>query len=88
MAERVLYVPSMGLCLLLGMALERAVAGAVDKAGARQPSRLAKVAKVAAVVLIVLYAVRTYRRNQDWETPDKSLIASLKAGHVCHATWH
>ena len=79
-AERVLYVPSMGLCLLLGMALERAVGGAADRTGALRSERVVKAAKAVAVVLIVMYALRTYRRNQDWETPDKSLIASLKVG--------
>jgi Tfp pilus assembly protein PilF len=59
-AERYLYVPSFGICLLAGLALEAAPTGM--GAGAWR----ARVAWVVAVATIGLGAARTIARNHDW----------------------
>ena len=72
-AERVLYVPSMGFCLLLGVGYERLA----HRLGGRGPSarRLARLAAAAALLTLALRAVR---RNADW-ADDEQLYRSAIA---------
>ncbi|MEQ9619187.1 MAG: tetratricopeptide repeat protein [Deltaproteobacteria bacterium] len=56
-AERYLYIPSAGFCLLLGYWIVRA--GKV--------ARLRKVARGAGLVLIIIYAVFAYQRQGVWK---------------------
>jgi len=70
MAERFLYLPSVGLCLLAGQ-LPAAV-------GERLGARAGKVASVAGAVLLALLALRTVVRNADWRTPAALWTAELR----------
>jgi tetratricopeptide (TPR) repeat protein len=64
MAERFLYLPSVGFCLLVGMGLGRAL-GAEGGAGASQPLRRAPA--LAAAVLFLAYIGLTHWRNEPWQ---------------------
>ena len=58
MAERLLYLPSVGFCMLLGLVCDRLFV--LDRRGART------VAMVGIVAVTVGYAARTVMRNRDW----------------------
>lgn len=72
MAERLLYLPSAGLCVWAGQ-LPAAVAGRL-----RSPRARAAVAGAGALVLLLL-AVRTLVRSADWRTPLSLWEAELTA---------
>ncbi len=63
MAERWLYLPSAGFCLVAGALLVRATAGRQASPGL--PPRLL----VPLAVLVVLLGVRTWTRNPVWRSP-------------------
>ena len=67
-AERVLYIPSMGFCLLTALCVNKAIAKATSKA------LKAKVAFFAFLVLVT-FSAKTIRRNQDWKS-EESLYRS------------
>ncbi|XP_022699022.1 transmembrane and TPR repeat-containing protein 1-like [Varroa jacobsoni] len=76
LAERVLYIPSMGFCLLLVEGLRRLFAAMRDSS-ARPASgstplfswnRHQKIVLVSLLLLITLNAIRTVRRNRVWMT--------------------
>lgn len=65
-AERVLYVPSMGFCLLLAVGADQLCGG-----GRRRTELLPRKAVVAAfVALVLVLSLRTVRRNRDWLTEE------------------
>ncbi|XP_065145970.1 protein O-mannosyl-transferase TMTC2 [Paramisgurnus dabryanus] len=62
-AERVLYIPSMGFCLLVTAGLRSAFT--------RCRSKTSKAVLLScAAGLILLYSLKTVRRNQDWQTEE------------------
>ncbi|XP_051551586.1 protein O-mannosyl-transferase TMTC2-like isoform X2 [Myxocyprinus asiaticus] len=62
-AERVLYIPSMGFCLLLTVGLRTMFF--------RSKSRHSRVVLLScAVGLMILYSLKTVRRNQDWQNEE------------------
>lgn len=62
-AERVLYIPSMGFCLLVTAGLKSAFT--------RWRSRTSKTVLVScAAGLILIYSMKTVMRNQDWQTEE------------------
>lgn len=65
MAERFLYLPSIGFCILLALGLERLSRARIKlfTFDAR------KLAIIAAAALVIFYSVRTMMRNEDWKTP-------------------
>ncbi len=63
MAERLIYMPSVGFCILLALALVRL--------GPRPCAILS-------VLILALYAGRSYVRNQDWKDNDTIFINILK----------
>jgi Tfp pilus assembly protein PilF len=64
MAERFLYLPSVGVCLILGLAIRRAL-GEMELIGdARQ---LPGVPAIAVAVLLIVYGSLTLSRNEDWK---------------------
>lgn len=71
MGERLFYLPSAGLCLL--------VAAGWDRLRARYPlnlrNRPGRLAFGAAAIVIVVFALRTIDRNRDWKD-DASIFAS------------
>ncbi|XP_066954615.1 protein O-mannosyl-transferase TMTC2 [Macrobrachium rosenbergii] len=62
-AERILYIPSMGACLLVAWGAHLLYARA-------RTLRARRCIQVALVILFVLFAARTWRRNRDWETEE------------------
>ena len=64
-AERVLYIPSIGLCLLLGHCM--------TKFCSKQKKR-----KIAAICALLLFlALKTLRRNQDWKDEESLYKAGI-----------
>ncbi|MDP2912536.1 MAG: hypothetical protein Q8N91_00825, partial [Candidatus Omnitrophota bacterium] len=61
MAERFLYLPSIGFCILIAVFIDRL------KAVFTKRGRL--VANAAAIALILAYSMRTVARNEDWKDP-------------------
>lgn len=67
-AERILYLPSVGLCLLVGW-----IALKAGKAG-RRPLLV----PVALAAILVALGARTYRRNEDWKNTLTLALATLR----------
>jgi len=65
MAERLLYLPCLGLCLLLGVGYRCLV----------RRARMARIALAVAVLLLGAYGARTFARNPDWHD-DVALFSS------------
>ena len=96
-AERVLYVPSMGFCLLLGSGLDHLsttlTSGAALHCGRttnRRPlhlqSLLYRVLQVMTAVTLLLWSLRTIQRNVDWRT-DEQLYRSGIAINPAKGNW-
>lgn len=66
-AERVLYMPSMGFCLLIGYGFHL-VSQKFTK----------KVAWTCMTFLLITHAAKTYTRNADWETEYSIFMSGLK----------
>ena len=73
MAERFLYLPSIGFCVLVAILMER-----LGRPAAGRPGKGARTAAVIlATILVCLYGVRTMARNTDWKdsmTITKSIL--------------
>lgn len=69
MAERVLYLPSLGFCLLIG--------GLVSTLAARP--RWSAVAVAAFLLLLLGYGTRTVLRNRDWRSDDTLVAATVRS---------
>ncbi|XP_076361298.1 protein O-mannosyl-transferase TMTC2-like isoform X1 [Tachypleus tridentatus] len=67
-AERVLYIPSMGFCLLIALGLEQLYRH-------QESVRRRRTLLYFLVLLLILFSIRTLRRNQDWHT-EESLYRS------------
>ncbi len=68
MGERYLYLPSVGFCAIVALAL------------ARLPHWLRPSAAVAAAVLVGLCAGRTFQRNDDWRNETTLWAAAVRVG--------
>lgn len=68
-AERVLYIPSLGYCLLLGLGCQ----GLAERAAGRGGVSLAVV--VALSITLLAFGARTLQRNRDWHD-EESLYRS------------
>lgn len=55
-AERVLYLPSVGYCLLVGLGISKV-----------KRTRYWRISWAALVLLLCLFAARTMLRNRDWK---------------------
>lgn len=75
-AERYLYVPSFGVCLLAALLLERSLVLAAE---GERPGLLRATLALAAL-LIVAGGVRSALRNQDWRDDESLWSASLRDG--------
>lgn len=73
-AERVLYLPSMGFCVLVGVGLDR-LAGAPARRKSHHSRLTRSTAFIAAIATLCLWSARTVRRNEDW-TSEESLYRS------------
>lgn len=69
-AERILYIPSMGFCLLVAQG-----AYLLSVRGRTEGKRRGVAAAV--LLVIVLFSARTWRRNQDWQTEEKLYTAGI-----------
>lgn len=67
-AERVLYMPSMGFCMLVAYGFYLIYRRMENK----------KVAAIMLAVILIPHAIRTYRRNWDWETEYSIFMSGLK----------
>jgi tetratricopeptide (TPR) repeat protein len=79
MAERLLFLPSVGLCLLAGRLVVLA-GGAATAASPAPPlaARLRPALGVLSATLLALLAGRTLARNADWRTPMALFEAELR----------
>lgn len=59
-AERVLYLPSVGYCLLIGLGVSRL----------RRTKYYWRMACVAFTVLLLVFSLKTIRRNRDWQNEE------------------
>ncbi len=75
-AERYLYVPSFGACLLVALGLNLVLVHAVD----HRRFRLRGVVTAFATLLIVVGGVRSAVRNRDWRDDRSLWLSSLHAG--------
>jgi hypothetical protein len=87
-AERLLYLPSAGFCLLAALAIGRAADAllAPATAQARQPPQPRQstgasrgLAAAAVAVLIAVYTARTLQRNPEWRSESTLYQAGLRA---------
>jgi tetratricopeptide (TPR) repeat protein len=69
-AERILYLPSLGLCLLVAIGMRR-LAGACPKV-------VAQLLHVAMACLLLVTAAKTVSRNKDWQTDLSLFTAGVK----------
>ncbi|XP_059141157.1 protein O-mannosyl-transferase TMTC2-like [Physella acuta] len=69
-AERILYIPSMGFCLLVGLGVQVLYTHA--KEGPRRKLVLAGL-----VLLVVSYSAKTVLRNRDWQTEERLYSAGI-----------
>jgi len=82
MAERFMYVPSIGFagCLVIAIyALCRKVVGKLDVSGWAQRLWLQVTARTVLGVFILLYGVRTFFRNADWEDDERLWTQAVQA---------
>lgn len=77
MGERLFYLPSAGLCLLVGAAGERSWAGLAPRLGSR-PGRAAALAGLAAVGVLLPLGIRTVVRNRDWRTTTRLMERAVE----------
>ncbi len=76
LADRYLYVPSFGLCLVLGLVFARWI---IDSRG-----EVAKQPVVLLVLALVLAAARSQLRSRDWRDDETLIAASARSGE---STW-
>uniref|UniRef100_A0A8C5G510 Protein O-mannosyl-transferase TMTC3 n=1 Tax=Gouania willdenowi TaxID=441366 RepID=A0A8C5G510_GOUWI len=74
-AERVLYVPSMGFCILVAH-------------GFKIVSRLKKISWLIIGVLLTTHAVKTFNRNWDWESEYTLFTSALKVNKNNAKLWN
>lgn len=71
-AERILYIPSMGFCLLVGHGCNILYKRYENEKGFKQ-----KLVISAAFMLIVLNGGKTYMRNKDWATEERLYTSGI-----------
>lgn len=69
-AERTLYIPSIGFIILVVSGLERWLS---------TNSKLSTLTKGLLLILILFYCIRTARRNEDWTSKEKLFLSGLKS---------
>ncbi|XP_051546831.1 protein O-mannosyl-transferase TMTC2 isoform X1 [Myxocyprinus asiaticus] len=74
-AERVLYIPSMGFCLLVTVGLRTMFIRS-------RSSRSKAVLLSCAVGLVLLYSLKTIRRNQDWQSEEMLYRSGIAVNHA------
>jgi tetratricopeptide (TPR) repeat protein len=79
-AERVLYLPSAGVCLLLAVFVSWAVRTVApsDRAGARRRIRATAIG-VASIAIVGVLGARTWMRCQDWRSDETLFRAAVES---------
>nr|XP_057930614.1 protein O-mannosyl-transferase TMTC3 [Doryrhamphus excisus]XP_057930615.1 protein O-mannosyl-transferase TMTC3 [Doryrhamphus excisus]XP_057930616.1 protein O-mannosyl-transferase TMTC3 [Doryrhamphus excisus]XP_057930618.1 protein O-mannosyl-transferase TMTC3 [Doryrhamphus excisus] len=77
-AERVLYVPSMGFCVLVAHGFKIAL----------HKGYLKKIAWLMLGVLLTMHAVKTFNRNWDWESEYTLFTSALKVNKNNAKLWN
>jgi tetratricopeptide (TPR) repeat protein len=79
-ADRVLYIPSIGFCLLLACLLESLRQGFVGNNSIRKHSSLVY---ILVAVIIGLYASKSIQRNGDWTSEERIYRSGIEANPLC-----
>ena len=72
-AERVLYMPSMGFCMLVAYGWSRLSSSSQPSSG-----RWKQVLHLSYLALLVMHGLKTYVRNFDWESEQSIFSAGLR----------
>ena len=75
MGERLFYLPSAGLCLLIGVAWDQMVAS-VQTVGALRP--LTRVSIGVFAIVLALLTTRTILRNEDWQNTEVLMESTIR----------
>ena len=78
-AERILYIPSMGYCLLVSLGYYSLKNYMTVKKS---------VLKVLMISILVLYGMKCYLRNEDWKTEESIFLAGLKVSKSNAKLWN
>ena len=76
--ERLLYMPSLGFCLLLGELLTAWVGSGKTQLGALHGGASRITGALVVGALLMSYGVRTWVRNADWATEETLFLAALR----------
>ena len=68
-AERVLYLPSMGLCMLVALGVWRMI---------QHKSFTSNLVKISLVYLLLVHSAKTIIRNKDWRSDDELFVSAIK----------
>ncbi|XP_050710508.1 protein O-mannosyl-transferase TMTC1-like [Eriocheir sinensis] len=74
-AERVLYIPSLGWCTLVGVGAAKVGVGA---ARAKGKAGLGRTATHLLLALLLAFSFRTLRRNIDWRSREELFVSGLR----------
>jgi tetratricopeptide (TPR) repeat protein len=77
-AERYLYLPSVGFCWLVSLAVTRAWRAGAAYHTATRPRAWQQAAPIALGLVAVLYGVRTVHRNRDWRSDEVLYTKTLE----------
>ena len=84
--ERLMYMPSIGFCLLLGEGLAVVLEGTHTRGGASAARRWAAsfsrtLVALGCIAMLTAYAAKTYSRNWDWLTEEHLFLSAQKVGN-------
>ena len=68
-AERVLYLPSMGFCMLVALGLWHLIQ--------QRNSATSKIAKISLISLLLLHSAKTLHRNKDWMSDSELFVSAI-----------
>lgn len=77
-AERVLYIPSMGFCILVAYGFSRLLSGCCQSVTGRRWAVARKLLQLGFLSLLAVHGLKTYIRNFDWESEQSIFSAGLK----------
>ncbi len=80
-AERVLYIPSMGFCILIAYGWQKLWHLTSSRNNGLQSSSLSwrsKLLHLSFLALLVIHGFKTYTRNFDWESEESIFSAGLR----------
>lgn len=90
--ERLMFIPSVGVCLLLAVLINRLLGKEItDKPVFNVQSFFAAFKKpvVAVTIIVILFGVKTIARNADWESDNTLYLTDVKkAGNSAHLLYY